>query len=110
MKKIKKILALSLVAAMLLNMTLSQVTVFAGEVSLDLETPLITEDENGIATELIDFSEVNFNGNSAQESTNIIENAPQVSNVVVLKETEVDFPVQINYFRLFPEKESHFRS
>ena len=71
------------------------------KVSLDIETPLITGDEKGITTELIDFSEVNFNGNSAQESTNIIENAPQVSNVVVLKETEVDFPVQISYFRLF---------
>ena len=38
MKKIKKILCLSIVATMLLNMTLSQVTVFASEVAPDLES------------------------------------------------------------------------
>ena len=69
MKKIKKILALSLVAAMLLNMTLSQVTVFAGEVSLDLESVNQSIDKEQTSETSLSFDLENIDETTPQTET-----------------------------------------
>ena len=62
--------------------------------SIVTDRPLIIDNET------VSLKEVNFNGNSSEESINIQECTQKVLKAGVLKRTEVEFPVQINYIRL----------
>lgn len=62
--------------------------------SIVTDRPLIIDNET------VSLKEVNFNGNSSEESINIQECTQKILKAGVLKRTEVEFPVQINYIRL----------
>lgn len=69
------------------------------KVYLDKESPLTVVNNNG-AKESINFNEVNFNGDANEESTNILE-SKNLNKTGSLDSSEVESPVQINYFRIY---------
>ena len=69
------------------------------KVYLDKEIPLTVVNNNG-AKESINFNEVNFNGDANEESTNILE-SKNLNKTGSLDSSEVESPVQINYFRIY---------
>ena len=69
------------------------------KVYLDKENPLTVVSNNG-AEESIDFTEVSFNGDANEESYNIQE-SKNLSKTGSLDNSEVETPVQINYFRIY---------
>jgi len=69
------------------------------KVYLDKENPLTVVSNNG-TEESIDFTEVSFNGDANEESYNIQE-SKNLSKTGSLDNSEVETPVQINYFRIY---------
>ena len=66
-------------------------------IAIDKHSELTLIDKNG-DNEKLPFDQVNFNGNSSNESQNIQERTLKVSKVGKLENSEIEFPVQVNYF------------
>ena len=68
-------------------------------VEINTDIPMIVKDKNGNSKNY-NFTNVNFNGNSTNESKNLILNNIQIKNSGSLTNAEIELPVQRNYFRI----------
>ena len=58
--------------------------------TLNTDVPMTMVNTDG-TTEALDFQDVNFNGEAAEESLDLQKNTQQISNIYTLKETSVTF-------------------
>ena len=69
-------------------------------VEINTDIPMIVKDKNGNSKNY-GFTNVNFNGNSTNESKNLmLLNNIQIKNSGSLNNAEIELPVQRNYFRI----------
>ena len=69
-------------------------------VEINTDIPMIVKDKNGNSKNY-SFTNVNFNGNSTNESKNLmLLNNIQIKNSGSLTNAEIELPVQRNYFRI----------
>ena len=69
-------------------------------VEINTDIPMIVKDKNGYSKNY-NFTNVNFNGNSTNESRNLmLLNNIQIKNSGSLTNAEIELPVQRNYFRI----------
>ena len=69
-------------------------------VEINTDIPMIVKDKNGNSKNY-SFTNVNFNGNSTNESRNLLLlNNIQIKNSGSLTNAEIELPVQRNYFRI----------